>query len=124
MRRVIDAGENDHAFPYMLFVFFALLDGAVVAVAVFHRGEALHRLGSEIAVGHRMAHDDGVKLALFQNCRDASNHRVFARSRCALHRRKSPGAMIVRELRSGPIKRKSAPQARTREAMCMTRDMR
>ena len=48
----------------MRLVFFALLDGALVQVEIFERGETLHGLLGEISVGHGMANDHRL-VALF-----------------------------------------------------------
>jgi hypothetical protein len=49
---VIDACVNDSALLEMRLVLFTLFDGALMVLKVIHGGEALHRLGGKVAIGH------------------------------------------------------------------------
>ena len=53
-RGVVDAGEDQIAERDMRLVFLALFDGAAGGVEIGERGEALHALAQQIAVGHRV----------------------------------------------------------------------
>jgi hypothetical protein len=53
-RRVVDAGEDDAAGLQVGLVLLALLVGAAGLLEIRAAGEALHPLGGEVAIGHRV----------------------------------------------------------------------
>ena len=116
---VVDTGVHDHPQLDGALVLLALLDRGLGHVDVDLRREPLdaHRL--EIPVGHRMPHERDTDAAVEQDLADVA-------ARLALAGTGSDGAHGDHRLRAlehrrlGPSSRKSAPAARTIDALCIT----
>ena len=84
---VVDAGIDDRAALDVRLVFLHLLDGAALLREVVERGEALHPLRDEIAVGHGVAHDDDAQSACGEVGDDAATGLALAGAGARGHHR-------------------------------------
>ena len=75
---IVDPSIDDRALLHVRGVFLAFFNGTVVLLQIVKRRKALHALGGEVAVGHRVAHDHGVETMLAQECDHTAGHRTFA----------------------------------------------
>ena len=71
-RFVIDPRVDHDASIEMRLVFLALLNGAAVRVQIGIRGETLHALLDQIAVGHRVAHGHDLLAHPLEQARDVA----------------------------------------------------
>jgi hypothetical protein len=65
----------------VVFVFFALLDRALVLIEVLHGVVALHALGDEITVGHRVPHNGDAQVLGAEQFADLAGRLALAAAR-------------------------------------------
>jgi hypothetical protein len=80
-RLEVDTGEDDVARLDVVFVFFALLDRALVLIEVLHGVVALHALGDEITVGHRVPHNGDAQVLGAEQFADLAGRLALAAAR-------------------------------------------
>ena len=79
-RLIIHPGVDHVAAHDMWFIFLPLLDGAFVAVEIGQFGEALHPLGHQVAVGHRMADGGDLFARSLEQLHHPAGHLALAAS--------------------------------------------
>ena len=75
---VVDAGVDDRAGRDVRLVLLALLDRGLVAVEVLERRVALHALGVQVAVRHRVPHRDDPLARVLQHAGDRARRLALA----------------------------------------------
>ena len=119
-RLVVDAGVHDHAQLDRELVLLALLDRRVRGVDLLERREALHAHRLEVAVRHRMPDERDLQAGVEQDAADLAARLALAAAGADGADRDHGLRRSRASSRSGPSRRKSAPAARTIDALCIT----
>ena len=75
---IVHSGVDHHAPVNVRLVLLPLLDGTLVASQVLVGGEPLHRLGNQVAVGHRVADHDHLLTLILEHVADVAGGLALA----------------------------------------------
>jgi len=115
---VIHAGKGRHPGRQVRLVLLPLLEGAAPPGQVVEAPEALHGLHLQVTIGRRVAYNDRPEPRLAQQPADRPEKPLLPQP-VRTAQTASTCRLLLSMLASGPISRKSAPDARIREARCM-----
>ena len=119
-RPVVDAGVDHHAQLDRRLVLLALLDRRVRGVDVGQAREPLHAHRLQVAVGHRVADERDTEAGLDGGCSRSGGSSGSCPHPVRTAQTATTGFVDSIIVARGPSSRKSAPAARTVDALCIT----